>query len=159
MSDEAVEKKQIIKIRTNQSDCNSLQWPGRSGPADIRNRFPLSTPVCRLCSAGILLCSCFAEKLGPAWDWALAGLTLPVSGQSPERAETRVIPDWDILGQDNYQESVNRSSYVKLVHNWAGREGGVRSCYQDLVSRRDQLVHWCLSTIKYPAGRLWIDWM
>ena len=54
MSDEAVEKKQIIKIRTNQSVSLTASMT-RPGPADTRNRFPLSTRVLGLVSAGILL--------------------------------------------------------------------------------------------------------
>ena len=139
MSDEAMRQlKRSRSLRLEQIKATltrSLAWPGRPGPADIRNRFPLSTRV--LASAGILLPAVFCWEtwpglsLGTGRHWRLWHLS-----QWPESRVSGVLgPGHQTSGQeDNCQESVNRSSYVKLVHNWPGREGGVGKSAETLPS-------------------------
>ena len=151
--------KRSRSLRLEQIKASLTASMTRPGPADTRNRFPLSTRVLGWPGPASYSQPCFAEKLGPAWAWALAGQESPdtsVSGQSLGWAETW---DWDILDK----RIIARSQSIEAVtSNWSiigpgeRAESGkvLRPCP---VWGRDQLVLWCLST-KYPSRSI-VDWL
>lgn len=161
---EAVEKKQIIKIRTNQSDCECLT-PARdpAGPAQL---------IPGTGSPWVLVCAGQGRHLTPG-RVLLRNLARPETGHWPGlRGDSWHLSQWpgswvsgvrDIRHQgqarDNCQESVNRSSYVKLVHNWPGREGRSREKCWDPAQFKDvtKLCSGVLST-KYPRRAI-VDWL
>lgn len=137
MSDEAMRQlKRSRSLRLEQIKATltpSLTRP--AWPSWYEEPVPLST--CVLASAGILLPAVFCWetwpglRLGTGRHWRLWHLS-----QWPESRVSGVLgPGHQTSGQeDNCQESVNRSSYVKLVHNWPGREGGVGKSAETLPS-------------------------
>ena len=159
MSDEAVEKKQIIKIRTNQSVSDCLHDP--AWPSWYQEPVPPEYSCAGLARAGILLSAVFCWE---TWPGLSLGTGRPrESWHLSQWPESRVSGDLRLRhpGQeDNCQESVNRSSYVKLVHNWPGREGRSQEKCWDPAQFKD-VTKLCSGVLapNIQAGRLWIDWI
>ena len=159
MSDEAVEKKQIIKIRTNQSVSLTPSMT-RPGPADTRNRFPLSTRVLGLASAGILLSVVFCWE---TWPGLRLGTARPRESwhlsQWPESRVSGVLrlrhPDKRIIARSQSIEAV--------TSNWSiidpGQKGRSREKCWDPAQFKDvtKLCSGVLST-KYPRRAI-VDWL
>ena len=129
--------KRSRSLRLEQIKASLTASMTRPGPADTRNRFPLSTRVLGWPGPASYSRPCFAEKLGPAWAWALAGQESPdtsVSGQSLGWAETW---DWDILDK----RIIARSQSIEAVtSNWSiidpAEKGGVGRSAGTLPSLR-----------------------
>ena len=153
--------KRSRSLRLEQIKASLTASMTRPGPADTRNRFPLSTRVLGLARAGILLSVVFCWE---TWPGLSLGTGRPrESWHLSQWPESRVSGDLRLRhpGQeDNCQESVNRSSYVKLVHNWPGREGRSQEKCWDPAQFKD-VTKLCSGVLapNIQAGRLWIDWI